>query len=119
MPDKQGDATTPYWPMPPETPRFAYETALRSAADLVENNEANRFRRLVAGEADPQPAFEKPFGVAARGGRIYVTDTVTRSVAVFDVPRRRFFHLGLRPPGTLLKPVGIALDGKCACTWRT
>lgn len=110
--DKHANAPALYWPAPPETPRFAFETALRSAADIVENNEANRFRRLVAGDADPQPAFEKPFGVAARGGRIYVTDTVTRSVAVFDVARRKFFHLGLRSPGTLLKPVGIALDGK-------
>lgn len=110
--DRHADAPALYWPTPPETPRFAFETALRNPSDLVENNEADRFRRLVAGDADPRPAFEKPFGVAARRGRIYVTDTVTRSVAVFDVPRRRFFHMGLRPPGTLLKPVGIALDGK-------
>lgn len=110
--DKHANAPALYWPTPPETPRFAFDTALRNPSDIVENNEANRFRRLVAGDADPQPAFEKPFGVAARRGRIYVTDTVTRSVAVFDVPRRRFFRLGLRAPGTLLKPVGIALDGK-------
>lgn len=93
-------------------PRFAFETSLRNPSDLVENNEANRFWRLVAGDEEPQLAFEKPFGVAARRGRIYVTDTVTRSVVVFDVPRRKVFYLGLRAPGTLFKPVGIALDRK-------
>jgi len=108
-------ANTPpvlYWPTPPEIPRFVYETVLRNSLDLVENTKTNLFRRLVAGTPSPQPAFEKPFGVAAHAGRIYVTDTVTRSVAVFDVPRRRFFRMGLRAPGTLQKPVGIALDGK-------
>lgn len=112
MPGKNSGTPALCWPAPPETPRFAFETTLRSPADIVENNEANRFRRLVAGEGEAQPAFEKPFGVAARNGLIYVTDTATRSVVVFDIPRRKVFYFGQRAPGTLIKPAGIALDGK-------
>lgn len=102
-----------FWPAPPELPRFAYETTLRSAADLIEESENKRLARRISGEAlKADPAFSKPYGVAARNGKIYVTDTVTRSVAVFDVPRRKLFYIGLRAPGTLVKPSGIALDAE-------
>lgn len=101
------------WPAPPERPRFAWETDLRTAADLFEDSEAARTRRLLAGEVVPRDAaFEKPAAVAARGGRIYVADSVRRRLVVFDVPRRKVFVMGLRAPGTLVKPAAIALDGQ-------
>lgn len=102
-----------YWPAPPELPRFAYETTLRSAADLMEESENKRAARRLTGEAlKADPAFTKPYGVAARNGKIYVTDTVSRTIAVFDVPRRKVFYMGVRAPGTLVKPSGIALDSQ-------
>lgn len=102
------------WPMPPELPRFAYETALRSPADLyaVETDDERLQRLLTGGQRPTERAFEKPTAVAARGGRIYVTDSVRRHVVAFDVPRRRVFQFGIRPPGTLRKPVSIAVDGQ-------
>lgn len=107
-PDDRGDLL---WPMPPELPRFAYETALRSAADVLEDSDEARLRRRLTGlrPADDR-VLEKPSAVAARDGRIYIADSVRRSIVVFDVPRRRVFQFGLRPPGTLAKPTGIALD---------
>lgn len=48
--------------------------------------------------------------VVAIQGRIYVTDTSTASIVVFDVPRRRLFRFGQRPPYALRKSVGLALD---------
>jgi DNA-binding beta-propeller fold protein YncE len=99
------------WPMPPELPRFAYETSLRSAADVIIDSPEDRLRRQVTGTAPPdQRLLEKPASVAARRGRIYVTDAVRRSIVVFDVPRRTIFQFGLRPPGTLGKPTAIAID---------
>ena len=46
----------------------------------------------------------------ARKGRIYVADTKSASIVVFDVPRRKIFRFGQREPNLLLKPVGLALD---------
>lgn len=54
--------------------------------------------------------FEKPGAVAARNGNIYITDIATKSIIVFDVPRRSLFRFGLREPGTLELPSGLALD---------
>lgn len=99
------------WPAPPERPRFAYEFTLRAPADIAgDQNEARVLEALTGARPSQTPAFSKPAGVAARNGRIYVTDTANHLVAVFDVPRRRVFHFGGRAPGNLTKPVAIAID---------
>jgi DNA-binding beta-propeller fold protein YncE len=110
-PSDDEDKGDTLWPPPPELPRFAYETTLRSPADiLVESDEDRLKRKLTGGRLPTDVAFEKPTAVAARAGRIYVTDTVRRFVVVFDVPRHKVFQFGLRPPGTLQKPISIAVD---------
>lgn len=99
------------WPAPPERPRFAYEFTLRAPADIAGDSQDNGVLQALTGARPSQtPAFSKPAGIAARNGRIYVTDTANHLVAVFDVPRRRVFHFGARTPGTLSKPVAIATD---------
>ena len=99
------------WPSPPDLPRFAYETTLRSAADIAVDDEDTLLRRQLTGETQSRaPAMSKPYGVAALYGKIYVTDSVARNVAVFDVPRHKVYYMGVQKPGNLLKPSGIALD---------
>jgi len=93
--------------------RFVYEFVLRSAVDIETSTAQDRLRRTLTGERpSDDAAFVKPSAVAARQGRIYVTDTANHVVVVFDVPRRRLFRFGVREPGTLRKPVALALDGQ-------
>lgn len=101
------------WPQPPDQPRFAYETVLRSPADIFVASGNTQIRERLTGEAavSSEPVFDKPAAIVARNGRIYVADTGTRTIIVFDVPRRKLFRFGTRPPGNLLKPAGLALDG--------
>lgn len=102
------------WPQPPDQPRFAFEGTLRSAADIYIESDEDRARRELTGMAavSDEPAFEKPAAIVARNGRIYVADIDTRAIVVFDVPRRKVFRMGLRDPGNLAKPSGLALDGE-------
>lgn len=101
------------WPQPPDQPRFAYETTLRSLADIIAESDDDRLRRQLTGETVPtQPVFTKPAAIVARNGRIYVADIDTNSIVVFDVPRRKLFRFGLRQPGNLAKPAGLALDAE-------
>ena len=100
------------WPAPPDLPRYLYEAQLRGSRSLQADSDRDRMRRLISGEDDAPRSFGKAFGVAARSGRIYVTDTERRAVHVFDVPRRRFFTFGYRREGTLRKPMGIAVDAR-------
>lgn len=101
------------WPQPPDQPRFAYETTLRSLADITVESDEDRLRSYLTGEAvSNQPAFVKPAAVVARHGRIYIADIGSNTIIVFDVPRRKIFRFGVRVPGTLQKPSGLALDGQ-------
>jgi DNA-binding beta-propeller fold protein YncE len=103
------------WPQLPDQPRFAYETVLRSPADLAApESDRDRMIRELSGMpgASDRPVFEKAAAIAARRGRIYVADTSTESIVVFDVPRRKLFRFGQREPNTLGKPSGLALDGE-------
>lgn len=108
---------TNYWPKPPEAPRYKYEGSLRSAATLSGKDSAFQLRAMVTGENKANfRSFAKPFDVAARGGKIVVTDTVARMAIMFDVPRRKVFPFGHRGDGkghdALSKPLGVGMDGK-------
>ncbi|MEJ8836427.1 6-bladed beta-propeller [Ramlibacter sp. AN1133] len=106
--DDKGDRL---WPAPPELPRFSYETVLRNLGDVTEETEEEKLRnRLTGARRSDGKVIEKPASLAARDGRIFVGDSIRRSILVFDVPRRRLFQFGLRAPGTLAKPTAIALD---------
>ena len=106
-----------YWPKPPEVPRYVYEGSLRSSATLAGDNAAFQFRNMVTGENKANlRSFAKPFDVAARGGKIVVTDSVARVAVMFDVPRRKVFPFGHRGDGkgknALSKPLGVGMDAK-------
>ncbi len=116
MPDQAAKpARRTLWPQPPDRPRFAYETVLRSAADIRAPEQGTEKMMIeltgLKSMADT-PVFEKPAAVVARNGNIFVADTRTRSIVVFDVPRRKVFRFGLRQPGTLQQPAGLALDAE-------
>lgn len=100
-----------YWPKPPETPRFVHETTLRSAYDIKILSTEDKIKAALTGiTSDKKQAFSKPFDVAAKGGKIVITDTVTRLAVMFDVPRGKAYPFGKRDEGRLLKPMGVAID---------
>lgn len=101
-----------YWPALPEQPRFVYEATLRDGSSVRDPSQPAQLRRLVTGEDDSLLRFGKPFAVAARKGRIYVSDSEGRRIYVFDVPRRKTFAFGFRLEGELKKPAGLAIDGE-------
>lgn len=115
VPDQPVSKRPLVWPQLPDQPRFAYQFVLRSAADLAapELPKDKLLRELSgASEVSDDPVLDKPAAIVARQGRIYVADTSTRAVVVFDVPRRKIFRFGQRQPDDLLKPSGLALDAQ-------
>lgn len=103
----------PVYPPPPAEARFVYEATLRSSTQVTLDREQSRWRYLLTGERPQGVAFAKPFDVAVCQGRVFVSDTVRRQVLVFDFPGARFFEIGLKDPGRLLKPLGLATDAAC------
>ena len=98
------------FPPPPEQPRFYFDQTLRSSLDIQVEDDVSAFRRFATGEQRRGEGFAKPFDVVARQGRIYVGDTVRRTVLVFDLAKRKFFQIGQEEPGRLYLPLGLALD---------
>ena len=98
------------FPPPPDEPRFFFERSFYSSADMVPDESGSSLRRLVTGESRRGEGFAKPYAVAVRGGRIYLSDSVERFVKVLDVPNGRFFRIGEEGSGQLVKPLGLDVD---------
>jgi DNA-binding beta-propeller fold protein YncE len=101
------------FPPPPETPRFVYERTILGSADIAVEDSESKWRRILTGEVNASTRFSKPFDVEACQGRLYVSDTVRRSVHIFNVPTGGYNEIGLDEPGALRKPLGMAVDGDC------
>lgn len=101
------------FPPPPETPRFVFERTILGSADITVEDSESKWRRILTGEVDASTSFSKPFDVEACQGHLYVSDTVRRSVLVFNVPSGDFKEIGLEEPGALRKPLGMAVDNDC------
>lgn len=114
--EAEEEKITLFWPSPPDQPRFAYETALRSSLDVKEKKDKEETvlesLETVATASDETSKLEivKPFDVAARKGKIIVSDTALNVVFMFDVPRRSLLVFGSRGKGKLEKPLGVAID---------
>ena len=98
------------YPPPPDEPRFFYERTIRSSFDVKDITAADKLRAFATGSLGTAEGLGKPYGVAVKEGRIYVTDTVKRGVVMFDVPNKKFQVIGTEGPGRLSKPIGIAID---------
>ncbi len=99
------------FPAPPDEPRFVYERTVRTSTDLLPVTSEGQLRRLVTGEDARGEPLAKPYAIAATRGRIYVSDTVTRYVRLFVVPRGQYHRVGDEEgPGQLVKPIGLDVD---------
>ena len=99
------------FPAPPDEPRFFYERTIRASGDVLPAAAGSELRRLVTGEQASGEALSKPYAVAVHRGRIFVSDTVTRYVSVFDVPQGKLFRIGDEEGnGQLIKPIGLDID---------
>ena len=100
----------PVYPAAPEQPRFIYERSLMGSADVRELTSEEKFKAMATGVKTGEKSLIKPFDVAVREGRVYVTDTVARMVVLFDIKGKQFVEFGHRGPDALLKPVGITVS---------
>ena len=100
------------YPEPPDEPRFMFERTIRSSNDVEHQSEDTRLKLLLTGDQSISGrGMRKPYGVTVNKGRVFVSDTASRQVAVFDVPESRYFTIGqedLKLNEKLTKPIGIS-----------
>ncbi|MBW2291673.1 MAG: 6-bladed beta-propeller [Deltaproteobacteria bacterium] len=82
---------------------------------MKEVGREQKIRSFLTGEAARGgEALAKPFDVAVHRGRIFISDTVRRSVVALDFAEQRSFYIGKAgQDGELHKPLGlsVAADG--------
>lgn len=98
-----------FFPAPPAEPRVQFLT-WASGADEVEPS-GGTFEQYILGEEPVvQRAINKPYGIAARDGVVYVCDTKGLSLCRLDFVNQRYSILGARGPGRLRKPINMVID---------
>ncbi len=103
-------AVTVFYPDPPVPPRLQFLTSLTGEKDL--QPEKSAFEAFVTGSKESERRLDKPYGIAVRGGKIYVCDT-NQTVMVFDLEKKTFDELqGAQGLGKLAQPLNISIDAE-------
>lgn len=98
-----------FFPAAPAAPRVQFLT-WASGADQVEPKRSS-FQDFILGEEPGQGRqINKPYGVAARDGVIYVCDTKGLALCRLDFKNHTYGVVGTRGPGRLRKPINIIID---------
>jgi len=105
------------WPLPPDPPRFYYEFAIVGSASIEPITEDESLKEMLLGNSGRMnEGFGKPYAVAVNKGRVFVSDTVSRVVRVFDAPLGTYFKIGSpseeNPQSQLMKPMGLDTDAE-------
>lgn len=101
------------YPGPPDEPRFAFERVIMNSIHVTGVEESSMLKYALTGVASSGgDGLGKPYAIAVHMGRLFVSDTVDRSIKVFDIPEKRYFVIKDVPGGELGKPLGIDVDGK-------
>lgn len=109
-PPAEQEFEVPVYPPPPAEPRFIWERTLLYNEDVEAATRKQRFIEYATGASRKLKGLVKPFDVAVRQGRVYVSDSVQRVVAVFDIAGGRFYEIGKEVEGRLSKPLGLAIS---------
>ncbi|MBI4655075.1 MAG: hypothetical protein HY752_08835 [Nitrospirae bacterium] len=94
------------YPLPPEEPRLVYLDSYKGESNFKKRG----FLEKVLGEPIFSTEIMKPYGVTAYNDKIYVTDTQSSVVFVFDLKERKVTFIGREGMGRLILPVGVAVS---------
>ena len=94
------------YPPPPEEPKIAYVDSYKGESNFKKKG----FLEFVLGEERFRAEFRKPYGVTAYGDKMYVTDTGSAVVFVFDLKEQKVTFMGDKDTGKLALPIGVAVS---------
>ncbi|MBI5446139.1 MAG: hypothetical protein HY900_33620 [Deltaproteobacteria bacterium] len=106
------------WPLPPEVARVKFVGQIGKASDVGKSEKTALdalTQRLLGIRTREAGLLLKPYGVHADGrGKVYVADSATGRVLLFDTAARDVTVLGEDGPGRLGKAMGVVsgADGK-------
>lgn len=99
-----------FWPPLPDTPKIEFLAAYRSVEDFPRTSRLSFLESVTGTETAIE--MKKPWGITSDGeGRVYVVDTNSKAVLLFDLKKHTVDYLGKDSyHGLFQVPIGIALD---------
>jgi DNA-binding beta-propeller fold protein YncE len=105
---QQQELVRVFYPSPPDLARMQFLTTFTGEKDIAERKSS--FENFVTGGKDSGRRLDKPYGVALRGGKLYVCDE-NHTVMYFDLAKRTYGQLlGAQGLGKLMQPINIRID---------
>src|SRR5512132_988907 len=69
------------FPSPPDEPKFVFERSIYSSRDVVPRGKDAKLMQVLTGEGERVgEGLQKPYAIAVRQGRLYVSDPVAGTV---------------------------------------
>jgi DNA-binding beta-propeller fold protein YncE len=99
------------WPRPPQTPRIRFVRTISRPADVgIGRSWFRKTMDTIMGTKQMVGAMLRPYGVFARGDRIYVTDPGISLLHVIDVTGKKYFQIRKAGKEMLISPIGVTVD---------
>jgi DNA-binding beta-propeller fold protein YncE len=99
------------WPPAPEKPRIQFLKTVITPQDLdIKKGFFAKVWEFIAGK-DTADRIVSPHGVVADGGKVYVADWGGSCIHYFDFEKKKYDKFSRTKEGTLVSPIGVALDG--------
>ncbi|MGO9612714.1 MAG: 6-bladed beta-propeller [Dissulfurispiraceae bacterium] len=99
-----------FYPEPPELPRLQFLTYFTGAKEIEGGKGA--FEAFITGVKESGNRLDKPYGLAAYNGKLYVCDT-NQTVMVFDLAKKKYGPFeGAKGMGKLVQPINMSIDSE-------
>lgn len=100
-----------FFPPAPNPPRIQFLLGVGDSRDVEGSETEVSLFSMNAVEDEKVKSFIKPYGIAAYGDNIYISDTLAGKVAVINLSQKTFQWLkGDFGPGKLKKPINLSVD---------
>lgn len=100
-----------FFPSAPNPPRVQFLLGIGNSQDVEGNQTEVSLFSMNSVQDERVKGFIKPYGVAAYGENIYISDTLAGKVAVINLSQKTFEWLkGDFGPGKLKKPINLSVD---------
>ena len=104
---KVDDNSVLIFPPPPNEPRIQFLTKISSSVDIT--GAQSRFKKYIMGKEKVR-SIDKPYGIAAYKGKIYICDTNLNSIEIIDLKKNKFEQFEPKGMGKLNKPINCFVD---------
>ena len=101
-----------FFPPSPDEPRIQFLMSFSADVDL---GRSTSFTDFITGRPTGPKPLVKPYGLAISEGMIYVCDTMTGSIEIFDLVKKRARDFAPGAEGRLQTPINLTIDSDGTC----